>query len=147
MAGRNETGIYGSDKAAIAAYIYLSGIRTFNMDKGFDLPHITSLERRLTYKTYCGLKHNHGAPAQPNLAITLEHLVQFYNMIQQQPAEGQGLWRCWWAAALVAFVLMLRKDNVTVQRDDSFNNGSHMCVGNLYPKGEKWKTPQVPSPL
>jgi hypothetical protein len=67
-----------------------------------DWPHITSLERRLTYKTYCGLKHKHGAPAEPELALTLEHLVQFYNVIKQQPAERQGSWRAnggllrWW---------------------------------------------------
>jgi hypothetical protein len=32
----------------------------------------------------------------------------------------------WWAVALVAFFLMLRKDNVTVQKADSFNNGAHL---------------------
>jgi hypothetical protein len=134
--------IYASDSAKPQSLrVYLSGIRTFSLDNGFEWPHITSLERRLTYKTYCGLKHKHGAPAEPKLALTLEHLVQFYNVIQQQPAERQGSWRAWWAAALVAFFLMLRKDNVTMQKADAFNNGSHLCLGDFYPKGGKWTDP------
>jgi hypothetical protein len=50
-------------------------------------------------------------------------------------------WRAWLVAALVAFLLMLRKDNVTMQKADSFNNGSHLCVGDFYPKGGKWTDP------
>jgi hypothetical protein len=37
-------------------------------------------------------------------------MVTFYNVNQQQPAERQGSWRAWWAATLVAFLLMLRKN-------------------------------------
>jgi hypothetical protein len=60
---------------------------------------------------------------------------------QQQPAKRQGSWRAWWVAALVAFFMMLRKDNVTVQKADSFNNGSHLCVGDFYPKNGKGTDP------
>jgi hypothetical protein len=37
--------------------------------------------------------------------------------------------------------MMLRKDNVTVQKADSFNNGSHLCVGDFYPKNGKGTDP------
>jgi hypothetical protein len=115
--------------------IYMTGLRTLSLDHGFPWPHLSS--RHETFGVYQALKRYHGTPAQPKLALELGHFMKFRRIIDSAPDSERPMWICWWAAALTAFFLMLRKDNVTIKKADTFHDGAHLCVKDFKPEGRK----------
>ena len=45
----------------------------------------------------------------------------------------------WWAAALTAFFGCFRKDNVTVDKESSFNSSTNLSKGDLAPHSGSWE--------
>lgn len=107
---------------------YTSGIRAFHLENGFSWPHISS--RTVVHRTVQGIKRAFGTPPTPKLAISLEHLMEMRKHLDfEDPNDVM-----WWAAALVAFFLSLRKDNVTCEKEGSFNAKSNLCRGDFAPQ-------------
>ena len=82
-----------------------------------------------------------GELSKPKLPITLELLRAFAGQFLQI-TDVTPFFLVWWAAALVAFFLMLRKDNVTVSKADAYNTDHHVCKGDLVPIGGTWEDPR-----
>jgi hypothetical protein len=116
--------------------IYLSGLRQAHLDQGFEW--VTASARHFVWKTYCGIKRMHGRPSKPKLAVTLNLLHEFARQIL---ANQTRFFFVWWADALVAFFLLLRKDNVTVAKKDALNKYKGLQRGDLEPIGGTWDDP------
>ena len=106
---------------------YTSGIRAFHLENGYPWPHVST--RILVHRTMLGIKRVFGAPAKPKLAVSLEHLLDMRIFLNFDDANDV----MWWAAALVAFFLSLRKDNVTCEKENSWNARSNLCRGDFAP--------------
>jgi len=120
--------------------VYLSGIRDASLDAGFAWLPIGG--RHFVWRTYQGLKNKNGALSKPKLPITLELLRAFVQNHLRMVQVVSGFFSVWWAAALVAFFLMLRKDNVTVKKAESFNGDHNVCRGDMQPIGGTWSDPR-----
>ena len=69
----------------------------------------------------------YGVGPKPKLAITLEILLAMHGRLDFNiPADVK-----WRAAALTAFFGCVRKDNVTVDKESSFNSSANLCRGDF----------------
>jgi len=82
-----------------------------------------------------GLKRVFGAGPKKKFAITLEILLAMRGHLDfSKPADVM-----WWAAALTAFFGCFRKDNVTVDKEISFNSSANLSRGDFAPQTGNWE--------
>jgi hypothetical protein len=117
---------------------YLSAVRMFHLDNGFEWK--PAADRFLLTQALRGLKKTHGSAPDRKLPITPEHLMAMALMI-----EGTLLDISWFAATLLAFFLMLRKDNVSVAKPDRYNPRTGLARSDFaLPPGYTWDSPDIP---
>jgi len=87
----------------------------------------TLSSRRLVFQVMRGIKRTHGSSSTKKHAIQPEELCAMYHHLDMNNPFDV----VWWAAALTAFFLMLRKDNVTVAKADAFNFNSNLSRGDF----------------
>ena len=110
----------------------MSGIRSFHIDNGYYWPHVSS--RPIVHRTMRGLKRVFGAGPKQQFDITLEILMAMRGHLDfSNPADVM-----WWAAALTAFFGCFRKDNVTVDKESSFNSSANLSRGDFAPHKGSW---------
>ena len=82
-----------------------------------------------------GLKRVFGVGPKQRFAITLEILMAMRGFLDfSKPADVM-----WWAAALTAFFGCFRKDNVTVDKESSFNSSANLSRGDFAPHNGCWE--------
>jgi hypothetical protein len=138
--------IWASQSAqACSIRVYLAGLRSFVLDNGYEWTPLHQC--RLAYSSYMAVKRLHGTPPEPKLALEIEHLMAFRKLIDAALMGNNAtdslamIWLAWWAAAMVAYFLMLRKDNVTVQKATAINDGAHLRLGDFRPTNGTWTDP------
>ena len=113
--------------------IYMCGIRSFHIDNGFSWPHVSS--RPQVHRTMRGLKRVFGVGPKQKFAITLEILMAMRGHMDFDKLADV----MWWAAALTAFFGCFRKDNVTVDKESSFNSSANLSRGDFSPQSGNWE--------
>jgi hypothetical protein len=76
---------------------------------------------------YQGVRRLHGTKSTPKLSLTVEMLLAFVEFLDFSDPNAI----MWWAASLTSFFGILRKDNVTVLKSDSFNSRNNLTRGDF----------------
>ena len=100
---------------------YLFGVRHAQLTMGLEFP---TLEGRYTLQMVLrGILRTIGDVRKPKMPITLKLLRQFALEVRKlrRDAAKRVLWGAIWAAILVGFFAMLRKDNITKGKKGSLN--------------------------
>jgi hypothetical protein len=117
---------------------YLSGVRSMHVCTGLSWPSLK--ERHLVQQVLQGLRRCMGSEPSRKLPITPDLLLAIYHILEPT-VEDQA----WWAAVLTAFFLMLRKDNVSVAKEEAFNPRTSLLKSDLLlPEGYTWDSPGIP---
>ena len=113
--------------------VYLFGIREWVLRMGHDFASWSM--RYPVYRAMMGLKRIMGDAARQKMAVTPELLLAIYHVLDFSNENDVWLW----AAMLVAFYGMFRKDNVTVGKASAFNPRANLCRGDLrWYRGQLW---------
>jgi len=107
--------------------VYMNAIRDFHLHRELTFQPVRG--RPSVVATLQGLKRLHGAGSRRKLAITRKVLFRMHGAAAAYATGvgiGDSLMAAVWAATLVAFFGMLRKDNVTVNKADAFNTHIHL---------------------
>ena len=112
---------------------YLSGVRAAQLDRGFDVKDIR--QRHRLWSTLQGIRRFKGDSSKPKQAISLKMLKKFSQEVTRlrkcNPASAM-YWGAIWAAILVGFFGMLRKDNLTTGKVDASNKQNRrVCEGTM----------------
>ena len=101
---------------------YLFGIRSIQLDMGMDFPAMR--ERYPVHQTLKGIRRKIGDCSKPKMPVTVPILKQFARTVRTKRADPaqRVRWGAIWAAVLVGFFGMLRKDNLTKGKQTAFNN-------------------------
>jgi hypothetical protein len=117
---------------------YLSGVRSMHVCSG--LSWTTLKDRHLVQQVLQGLRRCMGSEPSRKLPITPDLLLAIYRVLEPT-VEDQA----WWAAVLTAFFLMLRKDNVSIAKEEAFNPRTALLKSDLLlPEGFTWNSPNIP---
>jgi len=113
---------------------YISHIRDLHLRAGYDFAPTAS--RFLVSSTLMGIRRAFGTPKKRKLAITLQMLRDMHAAILDgsfvhKTGHTYGLVSCVWAAILVGFFGMLRKDNVCSGKARTFNPRRCLLRGDL----------------
>jgi hypothetical protein len=102
---------------------YLFGVRHAQLEMGLGFPQ---MEGRYTLQMVLrGIRHTVGDVRKPKMPITLQLLRRFAQEVRKRRKEDlpskRVLWGARWAAILVGFFAMLRKDNITKGKKGALN--------------------------
>jgi integrase len=102
--------------------VYLFGIRTIQLKQG--MPFEDMRQRYLLYMTLQGIRKMIGDASKRKMPITVELLRLFAGLVRLlREVLGQRVkWGSIWAAILLGFFAMLRKDNLTKGKSKAFND-------------------------
>lgn len=102
--------------------IYLFGIRSIQLDKGMEFRSMR--ERYELHQTLQGIRRTIGTTRHPKMPITIPLLRKFATIVERKRADPKQKirWGAIWAAILVGFFGMLRKDNLTAGKKTAFND-------------------------
>jgi hypothetical protein len=116
---------------------YLSAIKSLALDRGHPFTRVA--ERHLVSRVLQGLKRVHGTAPERKMPITPTFLLKILQCVDSTYFDV-----AWWAAALIAFYLMLRKDNVSVSKAESFHPRTSLLKGDFaLPRGYTWKSEDI----
>lgn len=102
--------------------VYLAAVGNHHLEQGMQWVPIG--KREVVRRVYQGVKRMRGVAAKPKMAISLEDLLTMKDHL----AVDDWADTIWYAAALTAFFLMLRKDNISVSKEVATNEG-HVLKG------------------
>ena len=101
---------------------YIFGVRSTQLNLGLDFSPLS--ERYLVRQTLKGIRRNIGDERHPKMPITVALLRRFAQVVRTKrsdlPAQ-RVRWGAVWAAILVGFFGMLRKDNLTKGKSNAIN--------------------------
>ena len=106
---------------------YISGIRNEHLVRGMQFK--ATRERFPLQQVLKGIKRTNGDTAKPKLPITKEVLADIWSWKQANPPvkeEDKHKAVCIWAASLTGVFGMLRKDNLTVGKQEAYNAAHHI---------------------
>jgi hypothetical protein len=109
---------------------YISHIRDLHLRNGY--PFQPTASRWLVKSALIGIRRAFGTPKRKKLAITLDMLQRMHTAIHngnfaRTHKHTDGAIRCVWAAVLVGFFAMLRKDNISSGKTRTFDP-SHCLI-------------------
>jgi len=105
--------------------VYLYAIRAYVMAVGLEFRPWPS--RYPVYSAMMGLKRICGDAVTRKLAVTPKMLLQFVAVMNMHLFNDVMMW----AAMLVAFFGLFRKDNITVGKAGAFNPRANLTVGDI----------------
>ena len=113
---------------------YLSHVRDMHLRNGYQFQPTAT--RWLVKSALIGIRRAFGTPKRKKLAITVDMLKRLHTAIHHgnfahQPKHTSGAVRCVWAAILVGFFAMLRKDNISSGKARTFNPSHCLIRGDL----------------
>ena len=110
--------------------VYLFGIRTWSLKMGYEWkPWSTRFQ---VYAAMQGLKRLFGATQEQKLAVSPALLLTMCAFLDMKKHNDVMLW----AAMLVAFFGMFRKDNITVGKVGAFNPRSNLTRGDFFKQND-----------
>ena len=104
---------------------YLFGVREWVLRQGYDFASWSL--RYPVFRAMMGIKRILGDGTKQKMAVTPELLLSIYRCLDFDQENDVWLW----AAMLVAFYGMFRKDNITVGKVTSFNPRANLCRGDF----------------
>jgi integrase len=112
---------------------YLSGVRDWVLSMGHKW--VPWSQRFPVYRTMQGIRRALGDRVRRKMAVTPELLLVLFACLDLTVENDVWLW----AAMLVAFYGMFRKDNITVGKASAFNPRANLSVGDfVWHRGQLW---------
>jgi hypothetical protein len=122
---------------------YLFGVRSTQLNLGMEFPPMC--ERYLVRQTLKGIRRNIGDERHPKMPITVALLRRFARVVNTKRCDPtlRVRWGAIWAAILVGFFGMLRKDNLTKGKSNAINGRQGLTRNDVRLRAENSKRPAV----